>query len=200
MKEIKFLKTRNVTSPTRAHASDAGIDFYVPEFNKRFIEDLKEKNGDLFKEPMINNCVVTVSHSQNNSFDFDDRRFKFDAEKGVPFLILYPQERVLIPSGVHVKMGSQRALVAFNKSGVSTKYGLDVGACVVDEEYQGEIHLHLINTSNTPVKIYQDMKIVQFLELPIFQTKIKVTEGSVTDFYGGDTLRGAGGFGSTDKK
>lgn len=50
---------------------------------------------------------------------------------------LQPGERVLIPSGIHIDMiGSglaDFALIFFNKSGVGSKKGLDILACVVDE-------------------------------------------------------------------
>ena len=99
---IKFLKTREVKSPSRANKYDAGIDFYVPEFTPEFIKILEEKNPDL-----------NIS--------------KFS-------IILEPGQRVLIPSGIHCQLASpDRALVAANKSGVATKYGLIVGACIDKE-------------------------------------------------------------------
>jgi hypothetical protein len=36
---IKFLKIREVKTPTRGFPTDAGIDFYVPKFNPSFIKD-----------------------------------------------------------------------------------------------------------------------------------------------------------------
>jgi len=44
---IKFLKTREVKSPSRANRYDAGIDFYVPAFTSEFVKILKEKNPGL---------------------------------------------------------------------------------------------------------------------------------------------------------
>jgi len=44
---IKFLKIREVKSPSRANKYDAGIDFYVPEFTIQFMGDLKEKNPNI---------------------------------------------------------------------------------------------------------------------------------------------------------
>lgn len=70
--------------------------------------------------------------------------------------------------------------------------------CIVDFEYQGEIHLSLINTSNESVEITAGMKIIQFLEMPVFNSNITVEEGiSVDEFYTVETTRGASGFGST---
>jgi len=102
-------------------------------------------------------------------------------------------ESLLIPSGVKACVPSGRALVAFNKSGVATKLGLLVGACVVDEDYEGEIHLHVINVTEGDVTIKPGMKLVQFLLL-----QVDYVTPQVIDFlYPRNTERGAGGFGST---
>lgn len=220
---IKFLKSREVKSPSRGYPTDAGIDFYVPVFNRKFIKDFKDKNPSLIPEPQpqynglaysvgtVSDSTITLSGSGGNvTYNLQDKNdgiFKFDEEKGEPYFILPPHARVMIPSGIHSHMAEEgRALVAFNKSGVSTKYGLDVGACVVDYTYKGEIHLSLINTSTDLVRIYENQKIVQFLELPIFTSEIECLEnGSDPEVYksffeGLRDDRGAGGFGSTDKK
>jgi dUTPase len=118
------------------------------------------------------------------------------------FIILDTNERVLIPSGIHCQMFEPgRALVAANKSGVATKHGLIFGAQVVDFEYQGEIHLSVINTSNCIVKIIPGTKILQFLEIPVYNSIIDITiEKTPKEFYEKETTRGPAGFGSTDNK
>jgi len=69
-----------------------------------------------------------------------------------------------------------RALIAANKSGVASKSGLIFGAQVVDYTYKGEIHINVINTSSKVVRIYEDMKLIQFLETPIFNSSIEISE------------------------
>jgi deoxyuridine 5'-triphosphate nucleotidohydrolase len=171
---IKFLKTREVKSPTRVNQTDAGIDFYVPEFTLEFLKDLFNKNPQLKDLKMMNLL--------------EDKE-----------LILLPQQRILIPSGIHCQMfDNDRALIAFNKSGVSSKLGLVVGACVVDFDYQGEIHLNLINTGNEDVKIFAGMKILQFIETPVFNSDIIVEENKTNkEFYEKETSRGQSGFGDS---
>lgn len=170
---IKFLKVRDVKSPSRSNKFDAGIDFYVPVLTKEFLEILKEKNPTIYR---------------------DDIR---DSE-----ILLRPHKRILIPSGIYCQMSKPgRALIATNKSGVATKLGLVVGATTVDYLYQGEIHLSLINTSDEVVKLTSDMKIIQFIETPIYDSDIEINENiPIEDFYGNvKTSRGNKGFGSTDK-
>jgi dUTP pyrophosphatase len=172
MSTIKFLKVRDVKSPSRANKLDAGIDFYVPELTREYIEFFKEKNPN----------IEIIKHDL------------------FYYIKLKPQERVLLPSGIHCQMSEPgRALIAANKSGVSTKTGLIFGAQVVDYEYRGEIHLSLINTSNSEVILNSNMKILQFLEMPVFNSEILISEMSVETFYRNSTTRGADGFGSTDK-
>ena len=87
-----------------------------------------------------------------------------------------------------------------NKSGVATKKGLIVGACVVDEDYQGEIHLHVINTSNERVSVEPGEKLVQMLLIPVFYDILEEVNSEEELFGGEQTVRGQGGFGSTGNK
>lgn len=224
---IKFLKIREVKSPSRAYDFDAGIDFYVPRFDAKFISDLKEKNptiwvpkeqysGEAYYMATAMGTTLTIQgcHSDSKvSYDLNDENdtlIKFDDKEGKNYFLLAPGARINIPSGIKSRMATPgRALVAFNKSGIATKYGLVSGACVVDYLYQGEIHLSLINTSTKVVRIYEDMKILQFIEMPVFNSNIAVTElndkadigEESKKFYKGmQTDRGENGFDSTQKK
>jgi dUTP pyrophosphatase len=109
-----------------------------------------------------------------------------------------PGERFFIPSGIKANVPEDHALIAFNKSGVALKKGLMVGACVVDSDYQGEIHLHLINTSNSDVTIEAGEKLTQFLLIPVSHIPVEVVPEN--ELFTTETDRGAGGFGSTGTK
>jgi dUTPase len=227
---IQFLKIRDVKSPSRAYDYDAGIDFYVPVFNTKFIKDLKSKNPIIWP---VNNEYSGPEGTYYNSGsgfvfqgpsdtkveydlkDINDTRIKFDDKEGQNYFLLVPGARVNIPSGIKLRLATPgRALVAFNKSGIATKYGLVAGACVVDYLYQGEIHLSLINTSTKVVRIYEDMKILQFIEMPVFNSEISIETapdevpvmiGRIPTppekFYEGmQTDRGEDGFDSTKNK
>ena len=113
-------------------------------------------------------------------------------------LVLLPGESCFIPSGIKVSLPSGHVLIAFNKSGVAVKKNLHVGACVVDEDYQGELHLNLTNTGNQPQIIERGDKITQFVLLPVnYATPIEVQP---KDLYNKKSERGEGGFGSTGTK
>jgi dUTP pyrophosphatase len=107
---------------------------------------------------------------------------------------------IMIPSGFKCKLPLGTALIAFNKSGIAAKKGLIIGACVIDEDYEGEFKIHLINTGNIPVTINLNQKIAQFLVLKYERPQItvgKITHRHVYDHV--NEARGSGGFGSTDK-
>jgi dUTP pyrophosphatase len=106
-------------------------------------------------------------------------------------------ERVLIPSGLKLSIPSGHALIAFNKSGIASRKGLIVGACVVDEDYQGEVHINLINTNSAEQSevILPGEKITQFILVPV--NYADVAETDLENLYAETTQRGEGGFGST---
>ena len=103
-----------------------------------------------------------------------------------------------IPSGIKVRLPKNHVLIAFNKSGIAVKSQLHVGACVVDENYTGEIHLDIHNLSNRPFKLEPGMKLMQFV-------LIKQEYHDVIEIKSEDELytnfnikeRGRSGFGST---
>ncbi|NMC60458.1 MAG: hypothetical protein GYA51_13905 [Candidatus Methanofastidiosa archaeon] len=219
--KIKFLKVREVSSPKRAYPFDAGIDFFVPKFTKKFLEDLKSKNSKLFPDTSENtnhfNTSLTITGTGGCvSYNLNEPiagPIKFDEKKGQPYFILPPHSRVLIPSGIHCRMAQPgRALIAANKSGVATKDGLVFSAQVVDYTYKGEVHIGIINTGTDCVRIYEDMKLIQFVETPVFNNEVDTIEidpnsseqskeANLKEFYEGlQDDRGAGGFGSTNKK
>ena len=145
---MKFIKVRDVKSPCRAHETDAGIDFFIP-----------------------------------NDFEM---------------MILKPGEDVCIPSGIHVIVPQGFALIFKEKSGVALKKKLTIGACVVDSDYRGEVHLHLFNNGTEPVIIEPGYKITQGLIVHISLETVEEMTGA--EYFGNETERGAGGFGSSGVK
>ena len=111
---------------------------------------------------------------------------------------LSPGESCFIPSGIKVNVPEGYALIAFNKSGVATKKGLHVGACVVDCGYQGELHINLTNVSAEDQTIAAGDKIVQFVLLPLGDPSIELVKEN--NLYETVSTRGEGGFGSSGTK
>jgi dUTP pyrophosphatase len=101
-----------------------------------------------------------------------------------------------IPSGIKANVPEGYALIVMNKSGVALKKGLQVGACVIDEDYQGEIHLHVTNVGDEVAEIKPGEKLVQMLLIPVLYAEVEEVHKE-EDLFDAETERGAGGFGST---
>lgn len=178
-KKIQFTKIRNVKSPNRANKHDAGTDFFIPEYTPEFMQDLMQKN-------------------EKNVLAYD---LKYD-ENEKPFLeVTIPSgEQINIPSGIKVNILDKNTyLEANNKSGIASKYHLIIGACVIDADYQGEVHLNMLNVGAKPIRITSGMKIVQFIHKYFIDTN---WEEITVDEYNNleKTDRSSGGFGSSGIK
>ena len=127
-----------------------------------------------------------------------DAGIDFFIPNDMPVHEIRKNEKVLIPSGIKVDVPEGFALIAFNKSGVATTRELQVGACVVDCGYQGEVHFHLFNYGKNTVYINPGDKIVQFVLLPLGDPIVEEVKES--ELYTSISSRGTGGFGSTGTK
>lgn len=174
--KLNYIKVREVKSPCRAHPEDAGIDFFVPT--------------DLTMDVMSEKFNLTGCEIETE-VDDDGKIKKF---------ILRPNESILIPSGIKVKVPAGYMLQYHNKSGIASKRGLLVGANTVDIGYEGECHINLHNVSKHSQAIAAGDKIVQGIMIKIgFHMPEELK--SEDELYG--TLRSdraAGGFGSSGTK
>lgn len=126
--------------------------------------------------------------------------------------ILRPGADVLIPSGIKMNIPEGYMLMAADKSGVVTSACASIGAGrkpkpeafesivilgakIVDEDYQGEIHIHLINVGLTKVRIKPGMKIAQFILVPVSYEGLE--EVPESELFSESSERGDGAFGST---
>lgn len=112
-------------------------------------------------------------------------------------IILKPCKDILIPTGIYYKIPKNTMLMAANKSGVATKYKLIYGAEIGDEDYQGELHAHLINTSLFNKKLTFGQKIIQFIIVPVLYSEVIEKESLEVLYSNHESKRGSGGFGST---
>lgn len=93
---------------------------------------------------------------------------------------VWPGESINILTGIRAQIPRGCALIMFNKSGVATKRQLQVGDCVVDEDYQGEIHLHVLNVGRKAVILKPGMKLVQGLVVPALYVGVEVLESEIS--------------------
>lgn len=118
--------------------------------------------------------------------------FDVRAQLGGP-TIIRPMERVLIPTGLSVAIPSGYEIQARPRSGLAIKKGLTLlnTPGTIDADYRGEIKIIVINLSQEPIEILDQDRIAQLVLCPVYQAEFEL----VNDL--DETVRGAGGFGST---
>jgi len=108
---------------------------------------------------------------------------------------VYPGKTELFATGLKISVPPNHMLEIKNKSGIAFKKQLVVGACVVDNGYDGEVFVNLHNVGTKVQVLESGQKIAQAVLIPIQTPELE--EISEDNIYGGDTARGTGGFGST---
>lgn len=111
-------------------------------------------------------------------------------------ITINPHETVLIPTGIAMELPQGYAGLIYARSGLATKKGLapanKVG--VIDSDYRGEVKVALHNHSNTPQAVSSGERVAQLVITPYLTAKF-VERNELSQ-----TVRGAGGFGSTGSK
>lgn len=103
-------------------------------------------------------------------------------------------EDVIIPLNLRIKIPHGYDAEVKNKSGIATKMKLIKGAQLIDQDYRGNVMIHLFNNGENTVVIKEGMKIAQLVIRPVL-----INEWKRVDSIDIDTERGEGGFGSTGK-
>ena len=108
---------------------------------------------------------------------------------------LFPGERKLIPTGLHIELPKGFEAQVRPRSGLALKNGITLlnTPGTIDADYRGEIGVILINLSNTPFVINDGDRIAQMI-IAKHETVEWVLEESLEK-----TDRGSGGFGHTGK-
>lgn len=104
-----------------------------------------------------------------------------------------PKTWKLIDTGIALEIPINQVGLIWPRSGLALKKGLDVFAGVIDSSYRGSIGVILFNASYDIIFIEPGDKIAQI----IFQRYETHEMKEVEEL--SDTIRGEGGFGSTDR-
>lgn len=128
--------------------------------------------------------------------------------------VVDPGEDALIPSGIKVGLPPGTMLMAADKSGIASserakrRVGMEakdalpnssiiIGAKIIDEDYPGEVHIHLINVGENSVLVKPGQKVAQFIIVPVLYS-IPEEVKSQEELRIPQTER-TGGFSSTNK-
>ncbi len=111
-------------------------------------------------------------------------------------LLLEPGRTELIPTGIAIHLDDPGlAAVLLPRSGLGHRHGIVLGNLVglVDSDYQGQVMVSVWNRGERPFTIAPGERIAQMVIVPVVQVDLEV----VAEFE--DSVRGAGGFGSSGR-
>lgn len=117
----------------------------------------------------------------------------FDLHAAVE-LVLAPQERAVVPTGIALGLPPGAAALTLPRSGLAARHGITIvnAPGLIDPGYRGEIQIVLLNTdSRAEFVVHVGDRIAQLLLIDLLDaTMVEVDELD-------DTPRGARGFGSS---
>jgi len=108
--------------------------------------------------------------------------------------VILPFEQSLIGTKISMQIPENFCGLIWSRSGLSSKYGIETGAGVIDCDYTGEIKIILHNYSSKKFYYTKGMRIAQIIITPYISPKIIILNNEDTH---PESKRGNGGFGST---
>ena len=112
-------------------------------------------------------------------------------------LVIEPGQTVLVKTGLAIHLADPGyAALILPRSGLGHKKGIVLGNLVglIDSDYQGELMISTWNRSSEPFTLEPFERLAQLLIVPVVQAKFSIVDSFE------ESLRGAGGFGSTGTK
>jgi len=128
--------------------------------------------------------------------------YKTDGSSGMDLMAnveqtvkILPGEKKIISTGIMVAIPEQYEIQIRPRSGLAAKNGISVlnTPGTIDSDYRGEIKVILINLGKDIFEIKKNDRIAQMIVCPIIKVELEEVESLP------ETVRGEGGFGSTDK-
>ncbi len=128
--------------------------------------------------------------------------YKTDGSSGMDLMAnveqtvkMLPGEKKIISTGIMIAIPEQYEIQIRPRSGLAAKNGISVlnTPGTIDSDYRGEIKIILINLGKDIFEIKKNDRIAQMIVCPIIKVELEEVESLP------ETVRGEGGFGSTDK-
>lgn len=107
-------------------------------------------------------------------------------------LIVGTGERVLVPTGFRIAVPTGYEAQVRPRSGLALQHGIVLPNApgTIDSDYRGEVQVILWNAGPEPFRIARGDRIAQLVVAPVARVELEEVDLD-------ETLRGAGGFGST---
>lgn len=108
---------------------------------------------------------------------------------------LPPGGRALLPTGLAAAIPAGHVGLLAVRSSMGIRHGVTLsnGVGVIDSDYRGQIHVGLHNLSGEPYTVQPGDRVAQLMVVPVAAPEIEVVDALP------ETVRGAGGFGSTGR-
>ena len=108
-------------------------------------------------------------------------------------LELSPGARKLVPTGLIFQLPEGYEGQVRPRSGLAFRHGVTVANApgTIDSDYRGEVQVLLVNLGQENFTVTRGMRIAQFVIAPVIMAQLVETDVI------NETIRGAGGFGST---
>ena len=129
-------------------------------------------------------------------------KYKTDGSSGMDLMALLdkpisimPQKSELIPTGLSIAIPDNTEIQIRPRSGLAAKNNISVlnTPGTIDSDYRGELKIILYNHGSKEFVVKNEDRIAQMVLVPIIKATFEVVEELP------ETIRGAGGFGSTGK-
>ena len=108
---------------------------------------------------------------------------------------LPPGGRALLPTGLAAALPAGPVGLLAVRSSMGIRHGVTLsnGVGVIDSDYRGQVHVGLHNLSGEPYTVQPGDRVAQLLVVPVAAPEIEVVDALP------ETVRGAGGLGSTGR-
>jgi len=150
-----------------------------------------------------NSNVILPKYETVRSSGIDLKAWKYSSprklSKTLDFpeegIVLYPLDRILIKTGLHIELPKNTEAQIRPRSGLALKYGISIvnSPGTIDEDYRGDIGVILINLGKYPFIIKKGDRIAQLVFQKVEKFDLKVVDKL------SETIRGEGGYGHTGK-
>ena len=115
------------------------------------------------------------------------------ADRGV--VILQPGARVLVATGLRLEIPEGYEVQIRPRSGLALKHGITLANApgTIDSDYRGPLGVILLNAGSEAYEVKHGERIAQMIVAPVVQADFQLMDSLA------ESMRGAGGFGSTGR-
>lgn len=110
---------------------------------------------------------------------------------------LSKDEGLVIHSGILAEIPKGFCLMVQDRSSMALGTRLRVGAKIIDEDFQGELTIHLVNHGHSRETIKPGMRIAQMLLVPVSYEDVREVDFD-ENLFSRNSERGSRGYGSSD--